>query len=210
MLVSEMRRQEATYFLINWETRGSEQGLTEEWPRGLWGWPGSAAEGQHWSSLLAFYQQPLPSTVLPAPQGFLLHLSQGASSFWLLWPCFLAWVGALLSAPQSTTAHARHQQAAPGLDTRISTWRQHLHAGSNWGPRELSNATSCITTLSPCPLCVAYGDLRQEHLGFDLLLLSCAQKGLVPSTHPLNPGSFWAHRPVLFLVSDCLFTTVSL
>lgn len=47
MLVSEMRRQEATYFLMNWETRGSEQGLMEEWASGLCGWPGSAAEGQH-------------------------------------------------------------------------------------------------------------------------------------------------------------------
>lgn len=45
MLVSEMRRQEATYFLMNWETRGSEQGLTEEWLRGLW--PGSGAERQY-------------------------------------------------------------------------------------------------------------------------------------------------------------------
>lgn len=52
MLVSEMRRQEATYFLMNWETRGSEQGLMEEWAGGLCGWPGSVAEGQHWSVTL--------------------------------------------------------------------------------------------------------------------------------------------------------------
>lgn len=43
MLVSEMSRQEATYFLMNWETRGSEQGLSEECARGLCGCPGSVA-----------------------------------------------------------------------------------------------------------------------------------------------------------------------
>lgn len=60
MLVSEMRRQEATYFLMNWETRGSEHGLTEEWLGGLCGWPGSGAEGQHpsASSHLTSHQDP--------------------------------------------------------------------------------------------------------------------------------------------------------
>lgn len=64
MLVSEMRRQEATYFLMNWETRGSEQGLTEEWARGLCSWPGSVAEGQHRSVT----SQPSSHHVHPTPQ----------------------------------------------------------------------------------------------------------------------------------------------
>lgn len=67
MLVSEMRRQEATYFLMNWETRGSEQGLTEEWLRGLW--PGSEAERQYpsVSSYLASLHNPphLPYSQVP-------------------------------------------------------------------------------------------------------------------------------------------------
>lgn len=73
MLVSEMRRQEATYFLMNWETRGSEQGLMEEWAGGLCGWPGSVAEGQHRSVTLhlASHQDPPCPPYVPVPQGLL-------------------------------------------------------------------------------------------------------------------------------------------
>lgn len=73
MLVSEMRRQEATYFLMNWETRGSEQGLMEEWAGGLCGWPGSVAEGQHRlvTLHLASHQDPPCPPYVPVPQGLL-------------------------------------------------------------------------------------------------------------------------------------------
>lgn len=46
MLVLEMRRQEATCFLMNWLTRSSEQGLVAEGQGGLRGCPVSGEGGE--------------------------------------------------------------------------------------------------------------------------------------------------------------------
>lgn len=46
MLVLEMRRQEATCFLMNWVTRSSEQGLVAEGQGGLRGSPVSGEGGE--------------------------------------------------------------------------------------------------------------------------------------------------------------------
>lgn len=66
-----MRRQEATYFLMNWETRGSEQGLMEQWAGGLCSWAGSAAEGQHRlvTTQLASHQDPTHPPYTPSALG---------------------------------------------------------------------------------------------------------------------------------------------
>lgn len=107
MLVSEMRRQEATYFLMNWETRGSEQGLTEEWPTGLCGWPGSGAEGQYplISSQLTSHQDPPHFPYSPRPQGLSCHPD---------WPGD----GVLQCGPHPTSQWATHRLNG------TSTWRQ--------------------------------------------------------------------------------------
>lgn len=153
MLVSEMRRQEATYFLMNWETRGSEQGLTEEWAGGLCSWPGSVAEGQHQSvtSHPASHQDPPHPPYTPAPWGLLQLPSQGAGSF----PAALPGLGTVLC----TMAHTGHLGGQPTGQTEAAPGGECHHAGSNLGPRweksRLSNATSYTPSLSPSTLHVA-------------------------------------------------------
>lgn len=153
MLVSEMRRQEATYFLMNCETRGSEQGLTEEWAGGLCGWPGSVAKGQHWSvtSHSASHQDlPCPPNT-PAPRGLLQPLLQGVRGF----PATLPGLGTVLC----TAAHAGRLSRQPtGWTERMPGDKCH-HTGSNPGPRweksRLSNATLYTPALAPSAFHVA-------------------------------------------------------
>lgn len=102
MLVSEMRRQEATYFLMNWETRGSEQGLTEEWPRGLFGWPGSGTEGKYplVSSHLASHKDHISLTP-QCHRGFPVTLTGLGMVF-----CNVAHTGHLSGQPTGSTEPA--------------------------------------------------------------------------------------------------------